>query len=309
MKPRFRSYDAGALSLPRRHQLLLGAVSPRPIAFVSTVSADGVRNLAPFSWFNVFSNRPPIVGFSPALRPQDGSAKDTLRNVEAVPEAVVNIANYPMVQQMALTSAPFAPDVDEFAKSGLTPLPSEVVRPARVAESPVQLECKVLDIVRFGDWGGAGNLILAEVVRIHVHESVFEDEEKGTLDPWKLDPIGRLGKIWYTRAREGLFQLPNPPSAQILGWEGLPEWIRRSDVLTGNDLAQLAQVTERPSLAEAKAWEGWEEVKVLLVEYEDDAALLRRKIQELARRYLHQGRVREAWMVLEGYALRKGPER
>ncbi len=305
MTPRFRSYDAGALSLPKRHQLLLGTVSPRPIAFVSTVSADGVRNLAPFSWFNVFSNRPPMVGFSPALRPQDDSAKDTLRNIEAVPEVVINIANYPMVQQMVLTSAAFSPAVDEFEKSGLTPLPSAAVRPPRVAESPAQLECKVRDIIRFGDKGGAGNLILAEVVRMHIREDIFADEAKGIIDPHRLDPIGRLGRIWYTRAREGLFELANPSSPAIIGWEGLPEWIRDSEVLTGNDLGQLAQVTERPSPEEVMAWEGREEVKVMVLEYENDEALLRRKIQELAQRYLKRGQVRQAWMVLEGYALLK----
>ncbi len=301
---RFRTYEAAELPLPKRHQILLGAVSPRPIAWVSTISKEGERNLAPFSWFNVFSNKPPILAFSPALRPKDASAKDTLRNIEEVPEAVINIANYPLVQQMVVSSAPYAPHVDEFAKSGLTPVPSDEVRPFRVLESPVQFECKVRDIIRFGDWGGAGNMVIAEVVRIHVREDLFIDEEKGVIDPVRLDPIGRLGRIWYTRAREGLFEQPNPAGDHILGWEGLPDWVRNSDVLTGNDLGRLAQAITLPDADEIRRWDHWEDLRVLLLEYEHDDAMLQRRLHQWAQRLLREGRTHEAWIVLRAYETR-----
>ncbi len=300
---KFLSYDAADLSLPKRHQLLLGAVCPRPIAWASTISADGVRNLAPFSWFNVFSNKPPILAFSPALRPADGSAKDTLRNVEEVPEVVINIANYSLVHQMVLTSAPFEAHIDEFEQSGLTPIPSDLIRPLRIQEAPIQFECRVRDILRFGKWGGAGNMIIAEVIRIHVRQDIFADESKGIIDPVRLDPIGRMGRIWYTRARDGLFELPNPAGSHILGWNGLPEWIRNSQVLTGNDLGQLAQVTELPTDNEIRNWKYWEDLRVLLLEYEHDNDMLQRKLHEHAQRYLRQGKVYEAWIVLRSYEL------
>ncbi|MCC6818280.1 MAG: flavin reductase family protein [Bacteroidia bacterium] len=234
------------LTIPKLHQLLLGSVGPRPICFASTVDANGIRNLAPFSFFNVFSANPPILVFSPARSGRTGESKHTYDNVKEVPEVVINIVTYDMVHQMSLTSSPYAKDVDEFIKSGFTPVDSDLIRPARVLESPVQLECKVQEVVELGQNGGAGNLIICRVVKMHIDESKLN--EQGLIDQTKIDLVARMGGDWYCRAHgDALFELIKPLTNCGIGVDALPEHIRLSHVLTGNDLGKLGNIEEMPS--------------------------------------------------------------
>ena len=232
------------------HQLLLGAVAPRPIAFASTMDSDGNPNLAPFSFFNVFSANPPILVFSPARSVRDNTTKHTLQNVLETMEVVINIVNYDIVQQMSLASSNFAKDVNEFEKSGLTMLASEKVTPYRVAESPVQLECKVQEVKALGTEGGAGNLIICEVVLMHFDKVILD--ANGGVDQAKIDLVSRMGGHWYSRAKEGLFTVPKPTRVIGMGVDQLPEKIRNSTVFTGNDLGKLATIAEVPSANEVR---------------------------------------------------------
>jgi flavin reductase (DIM6/NTAB) family NADH-FMN oxidoreductase RutF len=244
-----RSYDPDLLPTPELHQYLTGAVAPRPIALVSSLSAEGVPNLAPYSFFNVFSSHPPMAVFSSNRRVRDRSTKDTLANVEATGEVVINLVNHAMVHQMALTSVEYPPEVSEFAKAGLTPLAAEVVKPFRVAESPVQLECRVAQMIPLGDGGGAGTLIVCRIVRLHLSEHVFD--EQGKLDPHRIDLMGRMGRAFYVRASgPAVFPILRNVQQLGIGVDLLPAHIRLSPVLTGNDLAQLAAATAVPAFDE-----------------------------------------------------------
>lgn len=249
------SFNPSELTIPKLHQLLLGSVGPRPICFASTVDKDGNRNLAPFSFFNVFSANPPILVFSPARSGRTGESKDTYKNVKEVSEVVINVVTYNMVQQMSLASSPFPKGVDEFVKTGFTPIESELVKPARVKESPVQLECVVENIIELGQEGGAGNLIICKVVKMHIHEDALN--EHGQIDQTKIDLVARMGGDWYCRANgEALFELVKPLTTCGIGVDALPEHIRLSHILTGNDLGKLGNVEEAPSIeisAEIKA--------------------------------------------------------
>ncbi|AXO81018.1 flavin reductase family protein [Olleya aquimaris] len=226
------------------HGYLLSAVAPRPIAFASTIDANGKPNLSPFSFFNVFSANPPILIFSPARRVRDNTTKHTLHNAELTKEVVINVVNYDIIQQMSLSSTEYAEGVNEFDKAGLTMLKSDIVKPFRVAESPVQMECKVNDIVKLGTEGGAGNLIICEVVKMHVSESVL-DENKA-IDQNKLDLVSRAGGSFYSRAKSGFFEIPKPLSTLGIGVDALPKSVRESVVLTGNDLGLLGNVENFP---------------------------------------------------------------
>ena len=227
------------------HGYLLGSVAPRPIAFASTMDANGNPNLSPFSFFNVFSANPPILIFSPARRVRNNTIKHTLINAKATKEVVINIVNYSIVQQMSLASTEYADGVNEFEKSGLTMLKSDIVKPYRVAESPVQLECKVNEIVELGSQGGAGNLIICEVVKLHIDETILD--ENGVIDQHKIDLVSRMGGNWYSRANRGLFEVPKPLSTLGIGIDSLPDEIRNSDVLTGNDLGMLGNIEMLPN--------------------------------------------------------------
>lgn len=233
------------LPTPELHQLMVGAISPRPIAFVSTIDEAGRDNLAPYSFFNVFSSNPPIMVFSSNRKVADNTTKDTLHNVEATRQAVINVVNYDIVRQMAVTSAGFAPGVSEFEKAGLTPVPADLVRPKLVAESPVSFECEVDDIITLGDHGGAGHLIVCKVVKIHAAEHIFD--EKGRIDPHRLDTVGRLGRAFYARASEGVFRIFQPMNGPSLGFDALPAGALSSTVLTGNDLGALAGLMAEPT--------------------------------------------------------------
>ncbi len=228
---------------------MLGAVSPRPIAFASTMDAEGNPNLAPFSFFNAVGSNPPTVIFSPARSGRDNTSKNTLDNVEATREVVINIVNYDIVQQMSLASSPFPKGVNEFLKAGLTPIPSESVKPFRVKESIVQMECKVRDIVYTGQTGGAGNIIIAEIVLMHINESILDAD--GKLDPYKMDLVARMGGNYYCRViPESIFVLPQPKDTCGIGVDALPEPIRNSKLLSGNDLGQLGNFLQLPTIEE-----------------------------------------------------------
>lgn len=232
------------------HQFILGAVAPRPIAFASTVGRDGRPNLAPFSFFNAFSSNPPILIFSANRRVSNNTTKDTLRNVEETGEVVINAVSHSIVRQMAVASIEYGADVNEFEKAGFTPLPSEMVKPFRVAESPVHMECKVDKILPLGDKGGAGNLIVCNILLMHIAESVLN--ENGRIDPHKIDLMGRMGRFWYVRASgAAIEEIQQVVSVIGIGFDGLPPGIRQSIVLTGNNLGQLAGLPALPSAEEA----------------------------------------------------------
>lgn len=242
-----RSINPNELPIPQLHQYLLGSIGPRPICFASTVDADGNRNLAPFSFFNVFSANPPIAVFSPARSGRTGQTKNTYDNCKEVPEVVINVVTYDMVQQMSLASSPYPKGVDEFTKARFTPIDSELIKPARVKESPVQLECKVIEIKELGDGGGAGNLIICEVVKLHIDENLITENNR--IDQTKIDLVARMGGNFYCRANgEALFEIPKPITSIGVGIDALPEEIRTSEKLTGNELGQLGQLEEIPAM-------------------------------------------------------------
>ena len=240
------SLDPKELSVPILHQYLLGSIGPRPIAFASTVDKEGNRNLAPFSFFNVFSANPPILIFSPARSGRMNTTKDTHNNVKEVAEVVINVVTYDMVHQMSLASSPFEAGVDEFEKAGFTPVASDTIRPFRVKESPVKLECKVLEVKELGENGGAGNLVICEVLKIHISESVLD--QKGMIDQEKIDLVSRMGGNWYCRANgESLFEVDKPLTAIGIGVDALPAKIKMCKELTGNDLGILGNLQSIPN--------------------------------------------------------------
>lgn len=289
------SLDPKELPQPKLHQYLLGAIGPRPIAFASTIDEQGRPNLAPYSFFNVFSSNPPILIFSPARRGRDNTTKHTLENALAHRECVINIVNYDMVEQMSLASTEYPLGVSEFEKTGLTPIASDVVKPFRVKEAPVQFECKINDVVALGTQGGAGNLVICEVVRIHVAESILDEE--GRISPIKIDQVARMGGHWYTRANKGLFQLPQPMTQIGIGFDALPKDIKTSRILTGNELAQLAGVEGIPNETEVNEYK-LTELADLFMEFEGRAAELEVQLHTVAKELLQQKKVVEAWMTL-----------
>ena len=288
------SFSSEELITRDRHRILLGAVGPRPIALVSTVDEFGNPNLSPFSFFNIFSSNPPTVIFSPARRVRDNTTKDTLHNALREQEVVVNVVNYDLVQQVNLSSAEYPSHVDEFVKSGLTPVPSELVAPPRVAESPVSLECIVKDVVALGEEGGAGNLVICEIKKIHCADYVMSDE--GGLDQEALDLVGRMGKNWWVRASgDALFSVGAPTVG--IGVDQIPMVIRNSTVLTGNDLGLLGGVTVLPTEEEIEQKKNDFDIRRLLQNYADGIER-REALHEVARELLENGHVHEAWKVL-----------
>ncbi len=270
---------------------LTGAVGPRPIAFASTVDKDGRINLAPFSFFNVFGANPPILVYSPSRSGRDNTTKNTLDNVLDVPECTVNIVNYAMVQQMSLASTAYDKGINEFTKSGLTQVSSDLVKPPRVGESPVQFECKVLEVKPLGDQGGAGNLVICEILKMHISEEVLD--ENGAIDPLKMDQVSRLGGNWYGRAKEGLFEVPKPVARTGIGVDQIPSDIRNSKVLTGNDLGMLGNIEVLPNDEEVSAFaKANSQIKDILSN-EDKVSRHR-----IAQAYLAEKNVNNAWMVL-----------
>ena len=244
-----RTINPADLAIKDLHQFIIGSIAPRPIAFVSTLNEQGQANLAPYSFFNAFSSNPPTLVFSSNRRVRDNTTKDTLHNVEATGELVINTVNFAIMRQMALASIEYPADVDEFAKSGLTPLASDLVKPFRVAESPAQMECKVRDIITLGEEGGAGHLIICDVLRIHLHERVID--ENGRIDPQKIDLVGRMGRAYYVRASGAAVHTLFQPVNEIgIGFDQLPDSVRNSPILTGAELAEIAAQTHLPDEAD-----------------------------------------------------------
>lgn len=261
------------------HAYLLGAIAPRPICFASTIDNAGNMNLSPFSFFNVFGSKPPIAIFSPARRVRDNTIKHTLENIYETKEVVINVVNYAMVQQMSLSSCEFPKGVNEFEKAGFTPVASEVIRPFRVKESPAQLECKVLEVKETGTEGGAGNLIICEVVMMHINDDVLNDNQQ--IDPHKIDLVARMGGDYYCRASgNAVFEVAKPNMQLGMGFDALPQNIKNSKVLTGNHLGQLANYTGIPVLNN----------EFVLKEEADP--------ESLAINYLDNGDTESAWQVL-----------
>lgn len=278
------------------HSQLLAAVAPRPIAFASTIDKNGNVNLSPYSFFNVFSAKPPIAIFSPARRVRDNTIKHTLENAYETKEVVINMVNYSMVQQMSLASTEYPKGVNEFIKAGFTELPSVMVKPPRVKESPVQLECKVKDIMELGNEPGAGNLIICEILLIHINENVLG--ENGLIDQHKIDLVARLGYNWYCRASgNSLFEVPKPLSSLGIGVDTMPEHIRKSKYLTGNDLGMLGNVEQLPDETSVNEFKLLE-LSDLFIAHQDNPVELEKLLAETAKSYLEKGMVEEAWKTL-----------
>ena len=283
--------DPKEVSTGKLHRYLLGAIGPRPIAFASTIDAEGRPNLSPFSFFNVFGSNPPTLIFSPARRGRDNTVKHTYNNVKSIDEVVINIVNYDIVQQMSLSSTEYAEDVNEFEKAGFSMLKSELVRPFRVAESPVQFECKVKQVVETGQEGGAGNLVICEVLKMHINESILDED--GFIDQHKIDLVARMGGNWYSRANLGMFEVPKPLSTLGIGIDAIPAEIRESKTLTGNDLGKLGNVEALPKD---------EEIKSFIAENKDLADLVRadnkKDIHTQVQLFLEKNETDAAWKLL-----------
>lgn len=290
-------FDPKEISTGKLHGLMLGVIAPRPIAFASTVDKEGNVNLSPFSFFNVFSANPPILIFSPARRVRDNTIKHSLENVLEHPEVVINIVDHSMVEQMSLSSTEFGKGVDEFVKSGLTPIASDTVKPPRVAESPAAFECKVNDVIHLGDEGGAGNLIIAEVKMMHIKESVLDENEKP--DPFKLDLVARMGGDYYARANAAsLFTLPKPNSKVGIGYDQIPDSIRSSQVLTGNNLGRLGNITKLPYHKAVLAFSETNEMVEIFNRFRNDSESLENHLHEVAKRFLEDNELEKAWLTL-----------
>ena len=289
--------DPQELSTSDFYQYMIGAVVPRPIAFVSTIDQEGHVNLSPYSFFNAVSSNPPVLIFSPVNRTRDNTRKDTLDNVLEHGEVVINVVNYAVAEQMSLASTQYARGVNEFEKAGLTEVSSVHVRPPRVAECPVAFECRVQQVLPLGDEGGAGHLVVCEIVLAHVSEEILDEQQQ--IDPHRLDAVGRMGGSWYCRASgEALFEITRPGRETGIGVDALPRAVRHSKVLTGSDLARLAGIPQLPDTTK-------------LAEYADDPLIAsarealrmspeRRQemLHEVAQEYLHRGELDRAWAAL-----------
>lgn len=276
----------GEVATKDLHQYLMGSVAPRPICFASTLDENGTPNLSPFSFFNVFGTTPATLVFSPSRRVRDNTTKHTLQNVEINKEVVINVVNYDMVQQQSLASCEYPDGVNEFEKAGFTMVASDLVKPFRVKESPVQMECKVVDIIYTGNEGGAGNLVVCQVLKMHINEAILN--EQGAIDPNKIRLVARMGGDWYCKAfGDGIFEVPKPNTQLGIGFDQLPAYIRNSSVLSGNDLGILANYTAIPELEENF-------FDPELVDVQNHAPSL----HGYAKRLIAEGKVDHAWQVL-----------
>ena len=284
------------LSTKDLHGYLLSSVGPRPIALVSTIDNEGRPNLSPFSFFNVFSANPPIAIFSPARRVRNNTTKHTLQNATSTKEAVINVVSYPIVEQTSLSSTEYKEGVNEFIKSGFTPVKSIQVKPYRVKESPVQMECIVKDIISLGKEGGAGNLVICEIVKMHISENILNEDNK--IDPNKIDLVGRMGANWYCRAsNSSLFEVQKPNSKIGIGYDQLPQHIRDSDILSGNDLAKLANVKSLPSMEDVEKFKENENL-VQILKSSVDEEQTRENLHYHCKKLLQQNKVLDAWCTL-----------
>lgn len=280
--------DPKEIPLTKLVGYLQGAISPRPIAFVSSVDQSGTVNLSPFSFFNLFSLHPPILIFSPSRRVRDNTIKHTLENVMEVPEVTINMVNYGMVEQASLASCEFPKGVNEFVKAGFTEVASAKVKPPRVGESLASFECKVNQVIPLGAEGGAGNLVVCEILLAHFKDEIFDAD--GRINPWKMDAVARMGNDYYCRAAgENIFEVPKPNVKIGIGMDQLPAKIRNSNVLTGNDLGRLANIEKIPSQ---------EQVEQFKNENPSITSLKETELQIMAKQALAKGEMEKAWMIL-----------
>ena len=282
---------------PQLHKFLLGSIAPRPIAFASTIDGNGNPNLTPFSFFNAFGINPTTLIFSPSRRGRDNTTKHTFDNIKEVPEVVINVVNCNMVHQASLASTEYPRGINEFVKAGFTPLPSETIKPFRVKESPVQFECKVREVIETGSEGGAANLVICEVMMIHAHEDILD--ENGLPDPNKINLVGRHGGDFYVKAfGKSLFEVEKPLVRLGIGIDRLPDKIKFSNILTGNDLGQLGNIEAIPSEVEIKNIQEHPVVKTILDELVSDQLKLQQELQLLAKKWIDDGRVIDAFALL-----------
>lgn len=285
----------GEVSTQVLHGFLQSSIAPRPIAFASTLDADGNPNLSPFSFFNLFGSKPPICIFSPARRVRNNTTKHTLDNALATGEVVINMVSYSMVQQISLASCEYGLGVNEFIKAGFTTAPSELVKPFRVAEAPVNLECKVLEVKEMGTEGGAANLIICEIIKIHINDNILGDD--GQIDPQKIDLVARMGGNYYCRASgEAVFEVPKPITELGIGVDALPLLIRDSKILTGNDLGMLANVATLPVAVVISEADG--QLQELIKTHLGDELATHTALHHYAKDLLAENRVQDAWQVL-----------
>ncbi len=284
----------GEIKTAQLHAYLLGSIAPRPICFASTIDSEGNANLSPFSFFNVFGSKPPVLIFSPARRVRDNTIKHTLENVYATKEVVINVVNYNIVQQTSLASCEYPKNVNEFQKAGFTPIASDIVKPFRVKESPVQLECKVLQVVETGQEGGAGNLVICEVVCMHIDDNILDAE--GRIDPHKIDLVARMGGDYYCRASgAAVFEVAKPNMTCGVGVDALPAHIRNSTILTGNNLGLLGNVAAVPVVADVLYDD---RLVSIMREYEDNETARKNALHIYAKELLDTAEVEKAWQVL-----------
>ena len=290
------SIDLIEMGLPKSHHYLLGAVGPRPICFASTLDEKGQPNLAPFSFFNVFSSNPPIAVFSPSKSGRTGKNKDTYNNVKKIKEVVINLVDYKMVEQMSLASSPYAPDVNEFIKSGFTPVKSEKVKPFRVKEAPIQMECEVIEVKELGDQGGAGNLVICKILKMHIASHVLNENQM--IDQQKIDLVARMGGDWYCRTdKNSMFKITKPITTKGIGFDQMPNEILNSNILTGNDLGKLGGIENLPDETSVNDFK-LIELSELFIELEDDAEALEKALHKKAKEFLAQNELDAAWKTL-----------
>ncbi len=285
------SFDPKNYSISKLQALLSCAVAPRPIALASTIDADGNPNLSPFSFYNIFSANPPILIFSPARRVRDNTTKHTLHNVAAIKEVVINVVSYDIIQQMSLSSTEYAKGVNEFNKAGFTMLKSDLIRPFRVAESPIQMECRVNEIKPLGQDNGAGNLVICEVLKVHVSNAVMA--ENNTIDQEKLDLVARGGGSYYIRSRDGFLEIPKPLRTIGIGVDMLPESVHKSSILTGNDLGLLGNIEALPTKEYIEAF--WKQPSQSLL---INKLKTTDEIHLKAKEFIEQKNVLDAWCIL-----------
>ncbi|MDG2370237.1 MAG: flavin reductase family protein [Flavobacteriales bacterium] len=288
--------DPIELGNPKAHHYILGAIGPRPICFASTIDKKGVANLAPFSFFNVFSSNPPVAIFSPARSGRTGKQKDTYNNVKEIAEVVINLVNYNMVEQMSLASSPYGSEIDEFTKSGFTPIASETIKPFRVKESPVQMECEVFNVMELGDKGGAGNLIMCKIKKIHIQENILD--ENNMIDQHKIDLVSRMGGNWYCRSdKNSMFEITKPITTCGIGYDNIPKEILNSEILSANDLGKLGGVEQLPDETQVNEYKLME-LSDLFVELENNQKQLEKSLHKKAKVLLKENLLVEAWLTL-----------
>ena len=292
-----KTIDPKELKTPDLQAILQGAVTPRPIAFASTIDREGNVNLSPFSFFNLFSANPPVLIFSPSRRVRDNTTKHTLENVLEVPEVVIHVVGFDLVEQMSLASTEYPKGVNEFDKAGLTAIKSDLITPPRVKEAPIAFECKVLEVKSLGTEGGAGNLVISEILKIHLDEKILD--EKGIIDPFKLSPVARLGWNWYSKITpDSLFQIPKPLTTLGIGVDQIPAEIRNSGILTGNNLGRLGNVENLPSNAELEAFSQSAEIQEMRTRFQNDPDSWIDHLHRWAKEELEAGNVALAWTIL-----------